>query len=124
MHTAQWILEASIRKYQRSFRAQVNQHQKRYSDAELIASERVLKWATERLKYTENKKASVDSSLRDEFAAKALQGILSHPLRMQEISQQTDSVYEAHMQLANESYKIADAMLEARKPNPNNKDKI
>lgn len=57
--------------------------------------------------------AQPPAGLRDGFAAQALQGMLAHATRYRPREHASRNWHEA---ISEEAYKLADAMLEARKP--------
>ena len=71
-----------------------------------------------------NNKEKERLDLRDRLAAAALSGIMSNPVRWQQIKEQYEAgetTYdEASMKNARKAYSLADAMLEARKEDAKN----
>ena len=63
-------------------------------------------------------RVSPGMSLRDYFAAKAMQGYLANPWQAQELDSTGDSSREQMATVAEISYVMADAMLKAREVEP------
>lgn len=62
--------------------------------------------------------AAQGMSLRDHFAAKAMQGYLANPWQAKELDETGDSAAEQMRIVAEISYAMADAMLAAREVQP------